>query len=298
MFIYYCICSITGDTERVEWRDDDNGVLIISPTAQQCRNIVSRLIKEEQSGKEWHIELRSSSPENALIVISDLDKFSVRELCIDDTPLDSMCMSTLSRKLTKVKKLMFKHFTLPAGGIKLVSNALITNTSLEALLLWHIPITHEDTTHLSDMLSYNTTLQTLDLSNCDITDSDVHNICKGLSKNQTLNILAFSNNLLITSDSTSSIVHLINTTKSLETLYFRNTLLKADNIKTICDELANNTTIQKLVLSEQHRTICKTLPKSINDRLFFVMEEPIDTGMCYVCLFKQAILLNVVMSLH
>ena len=267
---------------------------MISPNAEQCKNIVSRLIKEEQPGKEWRIELRSSSPENALIIISNLDRFSVRELCIDDTPLDSSCMSTLSRKFTKVKKLMFKHFTLPAGGIKQVSDALITNTSLEALLLWHIPITYEDTTHLSNMLIYNKTLQTLDLSNCDITDSDVKNICKGLSENQTLNILAFSNNLLITSDSTSEIVGLINTTKSLETLYLRNTLLKGENIKRICNELANNSTIQKLVLSEQHETICKTLPKSIKDRLFFVMEDPIDTGMYYMCLLKQATFLNVV----
>ena len=277
---YYYICFITGDTERVEWRDDDNGVLMISPSAEQCRNIVSRLIKEEQPGKEWHIELRSSSPENALIIINDLDKFSVRELCIDSTSLDSRCMSTLSTKFTKVKKLMFKHFTLPAGGIKHVSDALITNTSLEALLLWHVPITYEDTTHLSNMLSFNTTLQTLDLSNCDITDNDVKNICKGLSKNQTVTILAFSNNLHITSNSTSSIIGLINTSKSLETLYFRNTLLSGDNIKTICDQLANNTTIQKVVLSEQHETICKSLPKSIKDRVYFVMEEPIDTGMC------------------
>ena len=244
------------------------------------------MIKEKQPGKEWCIELRSSSPENALIIISDLDKLSVRELCIDNTPLDSMCMSTLSKKFAKVKKLMFKHFTLPAGGIKQVSDALITNTSLEALLLWHVPITYEDTTHLSNMLSFNTTLQTLDLSNCDISDNDVKNICKSLTKNQTVTILAFSNNLHITSDSTSSIVDLINTNKSLETLYLRNTLLSGDNIRTVCDQLANNTTIQKLVLSEQNETICKSLPKSIKDRVYFVMEEPIGTSMLYCHCFS------------
>ena len=254
------------------------------------------MIKEEQPGKEWRIELRSSSPENALIIISDLDKFSVRELCIDDTPLDSMCVSTLSRKFTKVKKLMFKYFTLPAGGIKQLSDALITNTSLEALLMWYVPITYEDTTHLSNMLSYNTTLQTLDLSNCDITDNGVKNICKGLTKNQTVTLLAFTSNLHITSDSTSSIVDLIKATKSLETLYLRNTLLNGYNIKRICDELANNTTIQKLVLSEQHEKICRALPKSIKDRVYFVMEEPSGAGMCYTFLFKQTITENIMLS--
>ena len=205
-----------------------------------------------------------------------------------------VCQRCQQNLQIKVKKLMFKHFTLPAGGIKHVSDALITNTSLKALLMWHIPITYEDTTHLSSMLSYNKTLQTLDLSNCDITDSDIKNLCKALNKNQTVTILAFSNNLHITSDSTSSIIGLINTTKSLETLYFRNTLLSGDNIKTICDQLANNTSIQKLVLSEQHEMICKSLPKSIKDRVYFVIEEPIGTGMCYMCSFKQAIFLNMV----
>ena len=266
--------------EIVEWRDDDNGVLMISPTAEQCKNIVSRLIKEEQPGKEWHIELRSSSPENALIIISNLERFSVRELCIDDTPLDSMCMSILSKKLPKVKKLMFKYFNLPASGIKQVSDALVTNTSLEALLMWYVPVTDEDTTHLSNMLTYNKTLQTLDLSNCDITDNGVETICKGLATNQTVSILSFTSNLHITSDSTSAIVSLIKGTKSLETLYLRNTLFNGYSIKTICDELANNSTIQKLVLSEQHKTICKTLPESIKDRLYFVMEEPSGAGLC------------------
>ena len=143
---------------------------------------MSRLIKE-RPGKEWCIELRSSSPENALIIISSLNKFSVRELCIDDTKLDSICVSTLSTKFTKLKKLIFKHLILPDGSIKQVSEALITNTSLEVLLLWHVPIKDEDTTHLSKMLTYNATLQTLDLSNCDITDTGVKNICKGLSEN-------------------------------------------------------------------------------------------------------------------
>ena len=266
--------------EIVEWRDDDNGVLMISPIAEQCKNIVSRLIKEEQPGKEWRIELRSSSPENALIIISNLERFSVRELCIDDTPLDSMCMSMLSKKLPKVKKLMFKYLTLPAGGIKQVSDALVTDTSLEALLMWYVPVTDEDTTHLSNMLTYNKTLQTLDLSNCDITDNGVENICKGLATNQTVTILSFTSNLHITSDSTSAIVSLIKGTKSLETLYLRNTLFNGYSIKTICDELANNSTIQKLVLSEQHKTICKTLPESIKDRLYFVMEEPSGAGLC------------------
>ena len=55
MYILLCACItdcfITGDTERVEWRDDDNSVLTISPTTKQCENIVSKLIKENNQEK-------------------------------------------------------------------------------------------------------------------------------------------------------------------------------------------------------------------------------------------------------
>ena len=58
---------------------------------------------------------------------------------------------------------------------------------------------------------------------------------------------------LITSISTSTIVKLINTTKSLTELHLDHTSLKDDDMKIICTELANNTTIQRLVLTPQNK---------------------------------------------
>ena len=182
---------------------------------------MSRL-KREKTIKEkslWRIELRSSTTESALVIIDNLDQFAVRELSIEDTSLDEKCISTLSNKFTKVKKLLLNSSSLPTDSIKEVIYAIAhINTSLEGLLLWNVPITDDDVTCLSKVISNNKTLKTLDLSNCDITDEGVQSICEGVAKNQTLTMLAVSNNLQITSASTSAIAELIKTTKSLETL--------------------------------------------------------------------------------
>ena len=246
---------------------------------------MSRLKREKEINKEslWRIELRSSTTESALVLIDSLDQFGVRELSIEDTSLDSKCVSTLSRKFTKVKKLLFNSSSLPTGSIQQVIYALAhTETSLEGLFLWNIPITDDNVISLSYVICNNKTLKVLDLSNCDITDEGVQYICKGVAKNQTLTMLALSNNLQITSASTSAIVELIKTTNSLERLYLRNTSLNDDDIKTISTALTESTTIQQLVLSEQHEKICETFNPSIKEKLYFVMEKPSGTGMYYI----------------
>ena len=281
----YYICYITGDTTSIDWRHDDHSVLVISPSTEQCENIVSRLKREKKIREKslWRIELRSSTTESALVLIDNLDQFAVRELSIEDTSLDNRCILTLAKKFTKVKKLLFNSTSLPIGSIKEVIYALASrNTLLEGLFLWNIPITDDDINCLSKMLSINKTLKVLDLSNCDITDEGVQYICEGVAKNQTLTMLAVSNNLQITSASTSAIVELIKTTTSLEILYLRNTSLNDDDIQKISTALTESTTIQQLVLSEQHEKVCKTFNPSIKDKLYFVMEKPSGTGMHYL----------------
>ena len=248
---------------------------------------MSRLKQEKEINKKslWRIELRSSATESARVLIDNLDQFAVRELSIEDTSLDSIYISTLAKKFTKVKKLLFNSSSLPNNSIKQVSNALEhTDTSLEGLFLWNVPITVDDVNCLSDVISNNKTLKILDLSNCDITDEGVQYICEGVAKNQTLTMLALSNNLQITSASTSAIVELIKTTKSLEILYLRNTSLNDDDIETISTALTERTTIKQLVLSKQHEKICWTFNPTTKDKLYFVMEKPseFEIGMYYL----------------
>ena len=277
-YIYILTLFITGHTGRVEWRDDIKNVWLISPTIEQCEEVVSRLITEQQTkGSRWSIRLRSSSPESALVIISNLSKCAVKGLDIHSTPLDNICISTLSAELQTTNKTMINlilRYSSLTGGIKQISDALFTNTTLKSLSLINVTITDEDTSNLSTMLSINKTLRILRLYNCNITDNGVRYICEGLNKNQTLTVLNISYNPQITSASTSTIAELINTTKSLTELNLHGTSLNNDDIKTICTELIENTTLQTLYLSKQHEEYCMKLDsyQVIKDRLKF---EPV-----------------------
>ena len=183
-------------------------------------------------------------------------------------------MSTLSAELQTTNKSMIKlylRYSSLTSGIKQISDALFTNNTLEFLSLINVTITDEDTSNLSTMLSINKTLKTLELINCNITDNGVQYICDGLTKNQTLTVLDISYNPQITSASTSTIAELINTTKSLTELCLSDTSLNNDDIKTICTSLIENTIIQTLYLSEQHKEYCKKLDsyQVIEDKLNF-----------------------------
>ena len=198
----------------------------------------------------------------------------MRRLHIENTSLDSKCVSILSEilKTNKTIKILLLWSSSLTGGIKQVSDSLFNNKTLEQLLLSYVTdITDEDITHLSTMLSSNTTLKEVSLYNCNITDNGVRYICEGLTKNQTLTTLNIGCNHQITSVSTSTIVDLIQTTTSLTRLDLNNTSLNNDDIKTICTSLNKNTTIRKLYLSGQHKEYCKKLDsyQVIKDRLVF-----------------------------
>ena len=272
---YYELCFITGHTGSVQWNDDDNRVWVTRPSVLQSEDVISKLIKEQQTGKEWSISLSSSSPESTAVIINNLNKCTVRRLDIEYTSLDSKCVSILSEilKTNKTIKILELSSSSLTGGIKQVSDSLFNNKTLEQLVLYNVTdITDEDITHLSTMLSSNTTLKVLQLPYCNITDNGVQYICEGLIKNQTLTTLHIGRNHQITSVSTSTIADLIQRTTSLTKLYLYNTSLNNDDIKTICTSLNKNTTIRKLHLSSEHEEYCKTLDnyQVIKDRLLFV----------------------------
>ena len=196
------------------------------------------------------------------------------KLYIEDTSLDSKCVSTLSEilKTNKTIRTLQLYFSSLTGGIKQVSDSLCNNETLEELVLWDVTgITDEDMTHLSTMLATNTTLKELRLTKCNITDNGVRYICEGLTKNQTLTLLNIGSNHQITSFSTSTIADLIQTTTSLTRLDLDNASLNNDDIKTICTSLTKNITIWKLYLSSRHYEYCKKLDsyQVIKDRLEF-----------------------------
>ena len=236
--------------------------------------MISKLIKEQQTGKKWSIRLMSSSPESTAVIINNLNNCTVSKLYIDNTSLDNNCVSILSEILKSNKTIttLWLNSSSLTGGIKYLSDSLLNNATIEELVLLNVSgITDEDMPHLCRMLASNTTLKDLDLYNCNITDNGVRYICEGLTKNQTLSTLNISWSHQITSVSTSTIADLIQTTKSLRRLDLNNTSLNDDDIKTICTSLRRNTTIWKLYLSGKHEEFCTNLDSYhiIKDRLMF-----------------------------
>ena len=223
---------------------------------------MSKLIKEQQTGKEWSISLYSSPPESTAVIINNLNKCTVRGLDINNTPLDSKCVSILSEilKTNKTIKTLRLYSSTLTSGIKQVCEVLFTNTTLEVLVLLDVTgIMDEDMPYISNLLISNNTLKELRLYNCNITDNGVQYICEGLAKNQTLTSLNIGDNPQITSISTSTIADLIQITTSLKRLDLDNTSLSNDDIKTICTSLAINTTVRALYLSRRHEEYCKKL---------------------------------------
>ena len=267
------VINSIGDIGGVKRNDYDNSVYLTSPTIEQCENVMSRLMENKSTGQEWSVYLSTSTPESTLAIINNLNLCGVWRLDILRTPLDSKCVSTLSEILMSNKTVRTLHLVSSqlTGGIKQVSDALFTNTTLQELWLSNVSITDEHTTHLSNMLSSNKTLKVLQLSNCNITDNGVQYICEGLTRNQTLITLNIGGNYQITSASTSTIVKLINAAKSLTELHLDHTSLKDDDMKIICTELANNTTIQRLVLTPQNKENFEIFSnyQFIKDRLRF-----------------------------
>ena len=235
----------TGDVGNIEWIDGIQFVRLKSPTTRQCENVMSRLIKEKQPGREWNIDFHTSNTESAFIIIKNLNKCAVRGLRISYTQLDNSCLSTFSDFLTTSTKLKWLQLhCCPLVNIKQLFDGLSNNFSLEMLWLYDVTVTEEDTIHLSRLFSTNKVLKILYLSKCNITDKGIQYICEGLTKNQTLTTLDISNNPQITSASTNAIIKLIQSSISLTELHFDHTSQKSDDIKAIHD-------MRKLMLSKQ-----------------------------------------------
>ena len=90
--------SLTGDTGSVQWHG--NIICLYSPTPEQCEEVTSQLKTEQQAEKEWNIFLLVVSPESACVIMDTLNMCAVWKLATYHTPLDTVCVSTLSEILT------------------------------------------------------------------------------------------------------------------------------------------------------------------------------------------------------
>ena len=236
-------------------------------------------LKEEQQ-MEWSIWVYQSSPESLLVIINNLNECPVKGLFLNDTPLDSNCITLLSGTLARNKKLKILelHSSSLAGSIKQITDALCTNDTLETFGTWNVKLAitdndedEDDASHLSYMLRNNNVLKGLYFHNSNINDKCVQQITEGIIEKQTLTCLDISYNPMITSESTTTFAKLLQETTSLAELHLNHTSLTSDNFLTIFSALVNNNTIQRLWLPRAHKESCENFDdyETIKQRLAF-----------------------------
>ena len=228
------------------------------------------LRKKDQVGKEWTISLFGSSPKITFIIFENLNKLAVaKKLRILNTPLDLESTSMLSKILLEKKtiKELYLYSSPLICSIRLITDALAINCSLEMLQFSDAAITDEDSTHLFYMLSFNKTLEELHLRSCHITDTSMKYICKAVAKSGTLKRFDISDNPDITSVSTTAIVELINITESLNLLNLTNASLKDNDVDQIFNALASNNSITELWLQIKNPEKLESY-EAVSDRVY------------------------------
>ena len=224
---------------RVIWFS--NEVQLISPTPQDCVDVISQLATDIQHDR---ISLYSSSPESTVLLLSQIHQTKIRELLIADTSLDEQHMYCITQCLlnNQLKGLYLRNTKLTSNLLSSLTAAVSINTSLERLELAYEEITEDDVGHISKLLTVNKTLQRLDLNYCDISDSVVQSLSSSLLHNNTLTELDLRGNQF-TSAGIQYLFHLLTT----------------------------NNTIKRLVIDYKHRSSSEQLKEytQIKDRLVF-----------------------------
>ena len=221
------------------WYSD--GVELISPTPQDCVNVISQLATDIQHDS---IYLHYSSPESTVLLLSQIHQTKIRKLLIFDTSLDEQHMYCITQCLlnNQLKELYLIDTKLASNLLSSLTAAVSINTSLERLQLAYEEITEDDVGRISKLLTVNKTLQRLYLSNCGISDSGIQSLSSSLLHNDTLTELDLRRNQF-TSAGIQYLFHLLTT----------------------------NNTIKRLVIDSKHRSSSEQLKEytQIKDRLVF-----------------------------
>ena len=190
------------------------GVRLISPTPQDCVDVISQLVTDIQLD---YIRLLSSSPESTVLLLSQIHQTKIRELLIADTSLDEQHMYCITQCLlnNQLKRLYLWDTKLTSNLLSSLTAAVSINTSLERLELESEEITEDDVGRISKLLTVNKTLY---LINCGISDSGVQSLSSSLLHNDTLTELYLRWNQF-TSAGIQYLFHLLTTNNTIKRLY-------------------------------------------------------------------------------
>ena len=141
---------------------DSTIVYLISPSAQQCTSVVSKLIDELPNVQHDRIYLDSSSADCTLLLLSQLHQTGTRQLFIFNAPLNNKhiyCLTHCLQVYNKLELLRLINCNITDNGVKSLSNSLLHNNTLTRLDLDNI--SSDGIQHLLHLLSNNKTIERL-----------------------------------------------------------------------------------------------------------------------------------------
>jgi hypothetical protein len=245
--------------KRVEWiRSDNSSVKLISPAPLDCISVVNELMYGEMRCNS--IDLYSSSPEAAIMLLSSIHQTGVKKLRVENTLLTKDMIYCINQAIysNQLEKIHLRNTALSTtGSVLTLANAISGNRSLKRLELNNNrSLTDDDMYNISQILVKNATLQELYLYNCNITDNGARHLVNALAVNKTLKRLNISGNTSITS--TPLICEMISGSTSLSHLYVNHVSLPADDsILQLMAALSANDTIRRLSIDKNHKENCE-----------------------------------------
>lgn len=211
---------ILVEAQAVAWHND--GVILHSPSPQQCADVVSRLTNETS---HYWISLYSSSPDSTLALVSQIGQTGLNKMKICNTPLNDECMRQICQciKKNQLNTLLFYNTSLNDKRMTILIEAVNKSPQLERLYFGKEGI-GENISLIIKLLTVNVTLKRLTLFDCGITDALIKSLSNSLQDNETLNYIDLSGNSLT-----------------------------ADGINNLIDVLMANYNIKELEADDKHR---------------------------------------------
>ena len=178
-----CLLLVQEDGE-VEW--DHDGVHLIRPSLDQCKEVISKL-----EDKHKIIILQDSSSDSIqLLIPTILERGTINQLIIFSSLLTPDDILSFSSQLSTNKSLTILSLTLGSmsdDGVIALAQSLQYNKTLKDLFLYDDPsITSACAQSLAELLLTNNTLYQLDLHHTNIDTDGVMILMESLKTNNTL----------------------------------------------------------------------------------------------------------------
>lgn len=182
----WSVYSINNVSIYIVIKSGDFEVRFTSPSAEQCRNLLSKIEKRHRQ-----VYLTDSSSDVAqLLLLPVLLMEQITSLCIHLTPLTCDVVQSFSSQISDndtIESLKINHNSIDDDGVRILAQSLKHNKKLQHLSLqFNTRITSVSVPSLVELICINSTLSVLDVSNTSIDTEGVKKLAESLKSNPRL----------------------------------------------------------------------------------------------------------------